>query len=62
MEFNSVFKGLKWLVILHTVWSICFVNFHACVNYGLMFWSGDTGGIEIILDYLNNQWCGETKL
>jgi hypothetical protein len=39
-----------------------FLYFHACMNYGLMFWSGDTGGIEIIWDYSNNQWCGETKL
>ena len=39
-----------------------FVNLCACVNYCLMFWSGDTGGMEIIWDYLNKQWCGETKL
>jgi Zn-finger protein len=41
---------------LHAVWSICFVNFHACMTYGLMFWIGDTGGIEIIWDYSNNHF------
>jgi uncharacterized protein YqhQ len=35
----------------HVVWRICFVTFYACVTYALMFWSGDTGGIEIMWDY-----------